>query len=182
MRLTSKSLGEYADKLIWLFISLYIFAFGYLCFLKYYSFGYNWDLASDITVLWNSIHGKFLYYPFLEQIIFGAHLYLIILLILPIYALFPHPLTLLFLQTIFLALAAYPLYCLATLKLNKTLALLIGISYLLYPTLGSINLLETHFEIYAIFFLFFALYYFEKENFKKFLIFILLAISCKENV
>ncbi|MBM3254526.1 MAG: DUF2079 domain-containing protein, partial [Candidatus Omnitrophica bacterium] len=105
-----------------------------------------------------------------------------ILLILPIYALFPHPLTLLFLQTIFLALAAYPLYLLARLRLGNVFALLISVSYLLYPPLGFMNIFETHFEIYAIFFLFFALYYFEKENFKKFLIFILLAISCKENV
>ncbi|MBM3254527.1 MAG: DUF2079 domain-containing protein, partial [Candidatus Omnitrophica bacterium] len=78
------------DGLVWVFIFLYIAFFSYICLLKFQSFGYrDWDLASDITVLWNSIHGKFLYYPFLEQIIFGAHLYLIILLILPIYALFP---------------------------------------------------------------------------------------------
>ncbi len=182
MKFANALFEKYSGKLISLFIFLYVLVFGSLSYLKYHSFGYNWDFASDITVLWNSLHGKFLYYPFLEQAIFGAHLYLIILLILPIYAIFQHPLTLLFLQTVFLGLAAYPLYRLAALKLDGPFALLMGLAYLLHPSVGAINLLETHFEIYAIFFLLFALYYFEKDDFKKFLIFILLAISCKENV
>jgi len=174
---------KYGDKLIWLLIGGYVFIFGYICFLKYCSFGYfDWDFASDIIVLWNSVQGRIFYYPFLEQIIFGAHLYLIILLLIPIYAVFQHPLTLLFLQSLFLGLAAYPLYLLAKLKLNKSFALLISLAYLLYPSVGHINLFETHFEIYEIFFLFFALYFFEKANFGKFLIFIFLAITCKENV
>ncbi len=173
---------KYADRLIWVFISVYILVFGYLCFLKYHSFNYfDWDLASDVIVLWNSVHGKFLYYPFLEQSIFGAHLYLITLFILPIYAFFQSPLTLIFLQSIFLGLAAFPLYLLARSRLNKTFSLSIAIAYLLYPSIGYMNLFETHFDIYEIFFLFFALYYFEKENFRRFLVFIILTIFCKEN-
>lgn len=174
---------KYADRLIWVFISTYILAFGYLCFLKYHSFNYfDWDLASDVIVLWNSVHGNMLYYPFLEQPIFGAHLYLIIFLLLPVYAVFQSPLTILFLQSIFLGLAAFPLYLLARSRLNQTFSLAIAAAYLLYPSLGYINLFEAHFEIYEIFFLFFALYYFEKENFKRFSIFLLLALFCKENV
>ncbi len=171
-----------ADRLVWLFISAYVIIFSYLSFLKFQSFGYlDWDLASDAVVVWNSVHGKLLYYPFLEQSIFGAHLYLVIFLILPVYALFQSPLTLLFLQSVFLGLAAFPLYLLARTRLNKTFALSLAAAYLLYPSLGYINLFETHFEVYEIFFLFFALYYFEKENFKKFLVFISLALLCKEN-
>lgn len=183
MKTIDKFCEKFADKLIWLFIFTYIFIFSYLCFLKYNSFGYyDWDFASDIIILWNSVHGRMLYYPFLEQNIFGAHLYLIIFLIIPIYAVFQHPATLLFLQSLFLGLAAYPLYLLAKLKLNKTFALAVAGIYLIYPSIGYINLFESHFEIYEIFFLFFALYYFEREEFNKFLIFIMLAMICKENV
>jgi uncharacterized membrane protein len=139
------------------------------------------DFASDIAVYWNSLHGKLLYFPFLEENIFGVHLYLILFLILPIYAFFQHPITLLFLQTLFLGLAAYPLYLLARLKLNKPFALGIGIAYLLYPSLGFINLFETHFDSFVILFTFFALYYFESGKFNRFLIFTLLALACKEN-
>lgn len=174
---------KFADRLIWIFIAVYVSIFAYLCFLKYASFSYlDWDFASDTITLWNSIHGRMLYYPFLEEVIFGGHLYLIILLLIPLYAIFQHPMAILFLQSIFLGLAAYPLYALARLKLNKTFALAIGLAYLLYPSLGYINLFETHFEIYEIFFLFFSLYYFEKEDYKKFLIFVFLASTCKENV
>ncbi|OGW94356.1 MAG: hypothetical protein A3K16_00320 [Omnitrophica bacterium RIFCSPLOWO2_01_FULL_45_24] len=173
---------KFADRLVWVAISVYILAFGYLSFLKYRSFSYfDWDLAGAGSVLWNSVHGKFLYYPFLEQSIFGAHLYLIIFLILPVYAVFQSPLTLLFLQSAFLGLAAFPLYLLARTRLNKTFSLSLVAAYLLYPSLGYINLFEAHFEMYEIFFLFFALYYFEKENFKRFLIFTCLALLCKEN-
>lgn len=172
-----------ADKMIWLGIILYVAIFSYLCFLKYQSFGYyDWDFASDIITLWCSNHGRLFYYPFLEEIILGAHLYLIMVLLIPIYAIFQHPFTLLFIQSLFLGLAAYPLYKLAKLRLSKVFSLLIALGYLIYPSIGYINIFETHFEIYEIFFLFFALYYFEKENFKKFLVFIFLAISCKENV
>ncbi len=174
---------KFSDKIIWLSIILYVAVFSYLCVLKYQSFGYwDWDFASDISTLWCSAHGRLFYYPFLEEIIFGAHLYLIMALVIPIYAVFQHPFTLLFLQSLFFGLAAYPLYKLAKLKLSKASSLFIALGYLIYPSIGYINLFETHFEIYEIFFLFFALYYFEKDNFKKFLVFILLAISCKENV
>lgn len=173
---------KHGGRLIWVFISVYILVFGYLCFLKFHSFNYlDWDLASDAIVLWNSAHGKLLYYPFLEQIIFGAHLYLIIFLILPVYAIFQSPLTPLFLQSIFLGLAAWPLYLLARRRLNQTFSLAVAVAYLLYPSVGYMNLFETHFDIYEIFFLFFALYYFEKVNFRRFIVFVILAISCKEN-
>lgn len=182
MERIDKFCQKWAKHLLWVFILSYILVFGYLCFLKYHSFNYlDWDLASDVIVLRNSVHGKLLYYPFLEQIIFGAHLYLIIFLFLPLYALFQTPLTLLFLQSIFLGLAAWPLYLLARSRLNQTFSLSIAIAYLLYPSVGYMNLFETHFDIYEIFFLFFALYYFEKENFRRYLVFIALTLFCKEN-
>lgn len=178
-----RALEKYGNKFIWVAILLYTLFFCYVTYLKYASFGYyDWDFASDVSVLWNSIHGRPLYYPFMEQNIFGAHLYLIIFLIIPIYALFAHPLTLLFLQSLFLGLPALPLYKLARLRLDKTFSLSIAVAYLLYASVGFINLFETHFEIFEIFFLSYGLFYFEKADFKKFMIFILLAISCKENV
>lgn len=183
MQRIDKFCERFGDAFIWGLISVYTFAFCYLTYLKYFSFGfYDWDFASDCIVYWNSVHGKFLYYPFLEDNIFGAHLYLIALLIIPIYALLQHPLTVLFLQTVFLGLGAYPLYLLAKSKLNRTFALTVSLAYLLYPSLGFMNLFETHFDSFTIFFLGFALYFFEKEKFKNFIIFLVLALACKENV
>ena len=76
----------------------------------------------------------------MEQILFGVHLNLIILLVIPVYAVFQHPLTLLFLQTIFLALPATPLYLLARLRLNHAFALMVVLVYLFFPALGFINI------------------------------------------
>src|SRR3989338_62736 len=183
MKKTDEFCQKYADYLIWVFISAYILAFSCLSFMKYWSFKYvDWDLAGDVVVYWNSVHGKMLYYPFLDGNIFGAHIYLIAFLVMPLYALFQTPLLLLFLQSLFLGMAAYPLYLIARSKLGKSFALVIAVAYLLYPPLGFINLFETHFDTYAVFFLFFALYFFEMEKFWKFLIFALLAVSCKENI
>ncbi len=174
---------KYADRLVWVFISAYVIIFTCLCFMKYRSFHYyDWDLASDAVVYWNSIHGKMLYYPFLGGNIFGAHIYLIAFLVMPLYAVFQTPLLLLFLQSLFLGTAAYPLYLIARSRLGKSFALAIAAAYLLYPPLGNTNLFETHFDAYAVFFLFFTLYFFEVEKFWKFLVFALLAISCKENI
>ena len=174
---------KYADSLIWVFISAYVLVFTSLCFSKYRAFGYfDWDLASDAILYWNSVHGKMLYYPFLEGNIFGAHIYLIAFLVMPLYALFQSPLLLLFLQSLFLGMAAYPLYLIARPRLGRSFALVMAVVYLFYPPLGFINLFETHFDAYAVFFLFFALYFFETEKFWKFLVFTLLALSCKENI
>lgn len=168
--------------LLSLFVLAYVLVFSALSFLKYYSFSYyDWDFASDIVVLWNSIHGRFLYYPFLEQNIFGAHLYLILLGVLPVYALLQHPLTLLFLQSLFLGLVAYPLYFFARPKIGALAALAVSLVYLLYPSVGFVNLFETHFEIYEVFFLSLAFYFFDKEDFRRFLIFAGLTLACKEN-
>ncbi|MFA5039200.1 MAG: DUF2079 domain-containing protein [Candidatus Omnitrophota bacterium] len=173
---------KWADKLLWAFIAVFVLFFSWLSYGKYLSFGYtDWDFASDIIILWNSLHGKLLYYPFLEQNIFGAHLYLILFLILPIYAVFTHPATLLVLQSLFLGLAAWPLYLVARIYLPRIPSLAIGLAYLLYPSVGYINVFETHFEIYEIFFLLFAFYFFEKKRLLPFLTFLVLTLTCKEN-
>lgn len=175
-------LEKNADRIIWVLIGIYVALFTYLSFLKFFSFAYyDWDFASEHIILWNTLHGRWLYYPFLEQNIFGAHLFVVIWLLLPIYALCQHPLTLLFLQSLFFGLAAYPLYLFAKLSLGRVFALLVCLAYLLYPSIGFVNLFETHFEIYEIFFLFFALYFFERQHLRNFIIFLLLTLCCKEN-
>lgn len=141
-------LEKNADRIIWVLIGIYVALFTYLSFLKFFSFAYyDWDFASEHIILWNTLHGRWLYYPFLEQNIFGAHLFVVIWLLLPIYALCQHPLTLLFLQSLFFGLAAYPLYLFAKLSLDRVFALLVCLAYLLYPSIGFVNLFETHFEI-----------------------------------
>ncbi len=160
----------------------YIGIFCIISFLRYQSFGFNdFDFAVYAQALWailhGSIHSSILGIPFL-----GNHLDLILFLIAPLYAVFPSPLTLLFLQTIFLGLGVVPVYLLAGEKLGKAFAAVFSILYLFYPALHFLNHFEFHPVAFATPFLLFMWYFFEKSRFIPFLVFMFLAMSCKENI
>lgn len=168
--------------LLWLSISLYVFYFGLISFKKYVSFNFHdFDLAVHDLTTWNILHGSIfnsiLGIPFL-----GNHMHIILFFIAPVYALFSHPLTLLFLQTLALGLAAFPLYNLAKSLLDENWALVISLTYLFYPALGYTNLYEFHPTAFATLFLMFTLYYYEQGSFIKSIVFMALSSICQENI
>jgi uncharacterized membrane protein len=76
------------------------------------------DLAVFDQVLWNTIHGRFMESTLslarcVPHSFFGDHFSPALLLILPLYFVFPHPETLLVVQTVALALGVWPIYLLA---------------------------------------------------------------------
>lgn len=171
-----------AFLILWLFIGLYVFVFSLVSFLKFNAFVYNdFDLAVHSQVLWNLTHGS-LYSSILGIGFLGNHAHLISFLIAPIYKLFPHPLTLLFLQTLALGMGAYPLYLLSRSVLGYAWALVIATMYLIYPALGYTNLFEFHPTAFATFFLFFMLYEFYRGRLWPFIIFMTLSMICQENI
>jgi hypothetical protein len=89
---------------------------------------------------------------------------------------------LLFSQTIFLGIAAFPLYGLAKIFLKERQALFIALVYLFYPSLGYINLYEFHPPSLAVFFLSMALYNFFKKSFFYCLVWSFLSMFCQENI
>jgi uncharacterized membrane protein len=163
---------------------VYILCFFLLSILKYKFFDYyDFDLAVSNQIMWNTLHGNFLYSSLCRDIIFTDHTPFILIPLLGIYAFFPYPVTLLLLQTLALGLTAPFIYLIALDRLkNKRLALIFFLSYLLYPAVGFINLFEFHSEVFAVLFLTLCFYYFKRGSFKGFLIFALLALSCKEDV
>jgi len=169
-------------KILWLSIGLYVFVFSSYSYFKFISFSYfDFDLAVHAQALWNIIHGSsessILGINFL-----GNHAHFISFLIAPIYFIAPHPLTLLFLQTLSLGLSAYPIYLIARKALDYRWATAIAVIYLCYPALGYVNLFEFHPTAFATLFLGFTLYYFYTKNFSKFLIFAFLSMICQENI
>ncbi len=115
----------------------------------------------------------------------GDHFEPILLLIAPLYALFPDPRTLLILQTLALALAAWPLFLISqnvtkslshridesenqkteklkTEKLINWLPAVVGVLWLLHPAVQNANLFEFHSLSFAPLFLFFLFYYWLK--------------------
>lgn len=170
------------DRIVWLLITAYILCFGYLSFLKYQSFGYqDFDLAVYSQTLWNILHGS-IYSSILGIDFLGNHAGFVLFLIAPAYFVFKSPLTLLFIQSISLGIAAYPIYLIAKKELNRDIGLAIVFIYLIYPALGYVNLFEFHPQTLTIPFLIFTYYYFEKENFKMFVIFMSLSLMCQENI
>ena len=111
---------------------------------------------------------------------FGVHFSPILFLLLPFYAIWPTPENLLIMQTIILALGAIPLYWIASSKLGKNVGLLTALIYLCNPLVLSVNFNDFHLEAFTSTFFLFSLYYLDKERWKGFSVFMILAFSTIE--
>jgi uncharacterized membrane protein len=160
----------------------------------------GYDLGIFDQVVWNTSQGR----PFQNSILFdspnfiGQHLSLILLLLAPLYWIWPDPRFLLIVQSVFLGLGALPVFWLARERLeNEFAALVFAAAYLLSPALESANLTEFHPVSLSTTFLLFALYFLhrtqvgegkgsvrrhEKQNYLWFAMFAVLAMTCKEDI
>lgn len=163
-------------------VFIYVLLFGFLSWQKYRAFEYHdFDLAAHAQTLWNITRGS-LYCSILGVNFLGNHCHFILFIIAPIFALFPHPLTILFLQTLALGLAALPIYFIAKDQLDAKLGWLTVFLYLIYPALAYANLFEFHPTAFATFFLAMTLLFFLRNNFTGFCVFMVLSLLCQENV
>ncbi len=151
---------------------------------KYYNFDYNiLDLAILNQTFFNTIHGDLLANTVNLKSYLADHFTPIIFLLLPFYYIKQSPEILLVLQSSILALAAWPLY-LITNKVfkNNLLALFISILWLLNPFIHNANLFEFHLITLVPFFIFWAFYFYKKNNFKIFILFLILALLVREDI
>lgn len=104
------------------------------------------DLGYYDNIFWNSIHGKFLGCSFIRAGYHGsAHFDPLLVLISPLYLLFPRSEFLLVLQAVWLGAGVVPLYLLAQHKLQRRLpAIAIAAMYAIYPALHGANMYEFH--------------------------------------
>lgn len=173
-------------KKLLLLTAIYIFIFSVISIIKYNLFLYSaYDLALFNQTLWNTFHQA----PFWISVTF-PHIYLYdhidgwLALILPIYGLFRHPITLLILQSFFLGIAGIPLYFIAqhfweTKKENFAFG--VAILWLLNPFVHNINLFEFHILSFFPFFLFSAIYAYLKNNKLLYAIMFALAVINRED-
>ncbi len=133
-----------------------------------------YSLAFHGLLLWNEIelHGGASH--------FAVHNQPVLIPIALLYRLFPGPKTLLFLQTLALALAAYPLYFLAERRLGVGLALALSISYLLNPAVHGINAFDFHPAALGPLFFFLLAYALERSS-RAWPLALLSALSVKED-
>jgi len=178
-----------ADKLIFVPIVVYTVFFSvYMCYMHYIFKTFAWDLGLITQSLWTTLNSGKILYSTLEVpygnptgIFLGVHFSPILFLVLPIYALYQSPQTLLVFQSFILAIAALPLYWLARDKLhNRLYGLAFAIAYLLNPALHGVNTYDFHLEIFTPAFFLFAFYYLDKGKWLKALPFIILELTTIE--
>lgn len=152
---------------------------------SYHSFGF--DLAVYDQAIWNTTQGRVLESTMTQTIPaphsqLGDHFSPIYLALVPFYVVYPHPETLLILETFALALGAWPVYLLARLKLPPGYAVLWVLVYLLFIPLAYINLYDFHEVAFAVAPLGFALYFLERGKRLWFVAFLLLTFLIKEEL
>ena len=164
---------------------LCVLAFLVWCFLlsyKYAHFGYNdWDLAFYTQACWQLIHGS--QFTSITGInYFGDHSYFITLLILPFFALVPHPLTLVLLKLTAFFVAAYLFYKIAYESLGQRTALVLMVLYIVFPANIFSILYEFNPESFAPPILFWMFMVFQKQQWRSFFIASIILMLIKENM
>ncbi len=143
----------------------------------------GFDLAIQEQIVWNTLNGRFFASSVEVNNSFADHFRPMLLALVPVYAVFQTPKTLLIIQSLVLASAAIPIYLLAKLKLEYDyLALAMGSVYLLYPALGYVARFDFHVEIFVIPAFITAFYMMERGRWNAASLFLIVPLLCKENM
>ncbi|NIN64222.1 MAG: DUF2079 domain-containing protein, partial [Anaerolineae bacterium] len=169
-----------------LLIVLYIAVFSALSVARHDAFEtLAYDLGNYDQAVWNTIHGRLLRFTNVKglTIRLAQHVEPILLPVSLFYLIYSSPKTLLVLQTVVVALGAWPVYLLAREKLRSEFGgIVFAAAYLLSPALEAANLYDFHAVSLAPTFLLWAFYFLEKEKDSWFIVFSVLAMSCKEEM
>lgn len=145
-----------ALALLGLFVAAYALFFSWLSLQRFWDFQMHaLDMGNMGQAAWNTIHGRPFRFtnmrPPYHIEAWGTttrlsfHVEALFPVIALAYLVYPHPESLLVLQTVALALGAVPTFALARRVLDRdSLALLFAAMYLLYPSVEGMNLYEFH--------------------------------------
>lgn len=184
-QVSSRSRDFWPHLLAWSLVLLYIVTFTWLAVQRHHTFLSGFDLGVYNQVVWNTLQGRIFFYtstgePLLHL---SNHADPILLLLAPFYLIYSGPEMLLFLQAGLIGLAGLPLFWLGRDKLGSNLAGLALLSaYLLFPGTEVVALSDFHPPVLAFGFLMFAFYFLEKRKSGWFLLFVVLAMACKEQI
>jgi uncharacterized membrane protein len=174
-----------APRLLVVAIVLWVALLFAASFYKYETYGQGYDQVDFEQAIWNTVHGR----PMEDSrfnftgSVFGMDWMPMLMLFVPAYALFPSAHTLFFLQILGAGLGAIPVYWLARDRLgNKVTGLGFSLAYLLYPVVlhGVLNPFQV--RLFAVSLLLFAIYFFERGNWKLFYASALMALLARTDV
>jgi len=142
-----------------------------------------YDLGIFSQVFWSATNGFGLHSSILDNSFLGEHFSPILYLLVPGYRLWPHPAYLLLVQTVILALAALPLFLLASSELkSRNWGLFFAFLYLCYQPMRNVNLYDFHEIAIATPLLMLAFFFLHKGRTIAFLLVLGAALACKEEI
>ncbi len=145
----------------------------------------GFDLGNVDQALWSTTQGRILRYTNWPggTIRFGNHFEPILLLVSLTYFIHSGPETLLVLQSLVLAAGAWPIFRLAGRRLeSEWMGVLFAALYLLFPGLEAANVFDFHAVALAPTCLAWAFWSLEQARYKRFVVWGLLAMACKEEI
>ncbi len=171
-------------------VAVYTLYFSWLTISRHQSlFSGRYDLGNMEQTVWNTSQGRIFAMTnpgtseFCSRLAFHADFLLV--LVVPIYKIFPFTETLLVLQALLVALGAVPVFLIAKhifCTLRDLIPLFFSILYLLSPIMQRANIYEFHSEVPGTTFLLFTFYFLLINRKKMFLSFFFLSLISKETV
>ncbi|MCL5283629.1 MAG: DUF2079 domain-containing protein [Armatimonadetes bacterium] len=141
------------------------------------------DLGIYDQAIWQIAHFQHLFSTVRGMNLFGDHFTPILFLLAPLYWFFPEPQGLVVFQAIALALGAWPIYRIARRhSVSPFLATGLALSYLMAPALAYPPLFDFHPNVLAAPLLLFAIDSVERENYRIFVVWITLALLCRQDI
>lgn len=165
--------------------SLYAYALSSFAVTHHHNFGTCiYDLGIYVNIFWQTIHGNWLGCSFLvDGTHLGAHFDPILILLSPLFYLYPRAETLLLLQSVWLAGGAFPLYLLACRRTGRPwFGVTMVVIYLLYPALHGANMDDFHSLTLCTPLIFWCVYCLEMRRFRCFWFFLALLLSTREDL
>lgn len=164
----------------------FVFFFSYYVILKHKAFEtFGYDLGNFSQAVWSTSHGKLMGMTTVPGSTFrwAFHFDPVLLLFVPVYAVFPNPVTLTVLQVLVVAIGAIPVFHIARYFLDSDWAGIIyaGV-YLMLPALQAAVTFDFHGVTLAASFLAFALSALLQKRYRAFAVWSLLVMSCKEDM
>ncbi len=150
---------------------------------KWAAFGYNaMDLAYFAQAAWNGAHGRFFAFSIHPGTTLGDHAEWLLAPLGLVYAVIPHPLTLVFLQAAAIAASAFVLWRIARRSLPPSWALGAAVAFLLLPSAAGMALFEFHVLVFALPLLLLAADAYLEKRLGRFALFLGLALLVREDV
>ncbi len=201
MHLTKRTRIRTANLLLWALIAAYALFFSLVTLQKHAAYQTTaFDLGNMDQAVWGTLHGRLLPYTNwdTEGTRLGYHVDPILMLLSPFYLLHAGAEMLLILQSLILALGAWPVYALSRRVFSRAIAgeaaasntgravelpaLAFAASYLLFPALEAANMFDFHPTALVAPLLAFAFYFVESRRHRALFATALLIMACKEDM